>query len=105
MQALLLELVKNNPPRAGKELLEKFDKETIKKVRDFHKSMWGYYKPTPLVELKELASWLGVKRILVKDESRRFGLKAERISPIISDKPHGGVWQASVIPRTPRGDV
>lgn len=76
MQALLLELVKNNPPRAGKELLEKFDKDTIKKVRDFHKSMWGYYKPTPLVELKELASWLGVKRILVKDESRRFGLKA-----------------------------
>ena len=76
MQVLQLELAKNNPAHEGQEVLKNFDKTAVKKVRDFHKSMWGYYKPTPLVELKELAAWLGVKRIFVKDESKRFGLKS-----------------------------
>ena len=76
MQVLQLELAKNNPAHEEQEVLKNFDKTAVKKVRDFHKSMWGYYKPTPLVELKELAAWLGVKRIFVKDESKRFGLKS-----------------------------
>ena len=76
MQVLQLELAKNNPAHEGQEVLKNFDKTAVKKVRDFHKSMWGYYKPTPLVELKELAAWLGVKSIFVKDESKRFGLKS-----------------------------
>ena len=76
MQVLQLELAKNNPAHGEREVLKNFDKTAVKKVRDFHKSMWGYYKPTPLVELKELAAWLGVKRIFVKDESKRFGLKS-----------------------------
>ena len=76
MAALLLELAKNNPTREDKECLQSFNKTAVKKVRAFHKSMWGYYAATPLVELKELAAWLGVKNIYVKDESKRFGLKA-----------------------------
>lgn len=76
MQVLQLELAKNDPVHGEQEVLKNFDKTAVKKVRDFHKSMWGYYKPTPLVELKELAAWLGVKRIFVKDESKRFGLKS-----------------------------
>ena len=76
MQVLQLELAKNNPAHEGQEVLKNFDKTAVKKVRDFHKSMWGYYKPTPLVELKELAAWLGVRRIFVKDESKRFCLKS-----------------------------
>lgn len=34
------------------------------------------YAPTPLIELKALARYCGVKSILVKDESQRFGLNA-----------------------------
>lgn len=41
----------------------------------FHKSL-NNYKPTPLVELKELAKQLGVGQIFIKDESHRFGLNA-----------------------------
>lgn len=76
MQVLQLELAKNNPVHGEQDFLKNFDKAAVKKVRDFHKSMWGYYKPTPLIELKELAAWFGVKRIFVKDESKRFGLKS-----------------------------
>lgn len=41
----------------------------------FHRSLPGY-APTPLVSLPGLAARLGVKEILVKDEARRFGIKA-----------------------------
>ena len=44
-------------------------------MRDFHKSLDGY-APTPLRKLPKLAARLGVKEILVKDESYRFGIKA-----------------------------
>lgn len=41
----------------------------------FHRTL-KEYAPTPLVSLSNLASALGVKDFLVKDESRRFGLNA-----------------------------
>lgn len=41
----------------------------------FHSGIPGY-APTPLVSLPQLASHLGVNRIYVKDESKRFGLNA-----------------------------
>ncbi len=44
-------------------------------VSDFHRSLPGY-APTPLVTLPGLAARLGLGSLLVKDESRRFGLKA-----------------------------
>ena len=44
-------------------------------VTELHRSIPGY-QPTPLVELSSLARALSLGRILVKDESRRFGLKA-----------------------------
>jgi diaminopropionate ammonia-lyase len=43
--------------------------------RAFHRSLPGYAM-TPLVELPELASVLGVSRLVVKDESSRLGLPA-----------------------------
>ena len=76
MPALTLELVKNNPGKENTDCLKPFALEVVKKVMNFHKSMWGYYHETPLVELKELAKWFGVKSIYVKDESKRFDLKA-----------------------------
>lgn len=42
---------------------------------EFHKTLDGY-QPTPLRSLPKLAKRLGVKEILVKDESQRFGIKA-----------------------------
>ncbi len=42
---------------------------------DFHRSLPGY-EPTPLRELPDLAFRLGLGAVLVKDESRRFGIKA-----------------------------
>lgn len=45
---------------------------------DFHRALPGY-APTPLVSVPELAAELGVGRVLVKDESARFGLPAFKI--------------------------
>ncbi len=42
---------------------------------EFHKSITGYF-PTPLISLSSLSKSLKVKNIYVKDESKRFGLKA-----------------------------
>lgn len=49
--------------------------EEVQGVRKFHASIEGY-EPTPLVSLECLAEKLGVSRIYVKDESKRFGLNA-----------------------------
>ena len=42
---------------------------------DFHRSLPGY-EPTPLRELPDLAFRLGLGGLFVKDESKRFGIKA-----------------------------
>ena len=52
-----------------------FNEESAKKVRAFHQS-FPDYAPTPLRELSQLASRLGLKDFYVKDESFRFGLNA-----------------------------
>lgn len=44
----------------------------------FHRSLPGY-RPTPLADMPELATALGVTRVLVKDESERLGLPAFKI--------------------------
>jgi diaminopropionate ammonia-lyase len=44
----------------------------------FHRSLPGY-APTPLVSVPEIAAELGVGRVLVKDESSRFGLPAFKV--------------------------
>ncbi|WP_068088040.1 diaminopropionate ammonia-lyase [Polycladidibacter stylochi] len=55
-----------------------FSVEVAKKTRGFHNQIDGY-QPTPLVSLPALANKLGVKAILVKDESFRFGLNAFKV--------------------------
>lgn len=52
-----------------------FDENEIHEVYKFHKSLPGY-KQTPLVNLENLAKYCGVKKIWIKDESKRFGLNA-----------------------------
>ncbi len=52
--------------------------ESANHVGAFHSSLPNY-TPTPLVKLSRLANRLGVKEILVKDESHRFDLNAFKV--------------------------
>lgn len=47
-------------------------------TREFHRDLPGY-EPTPLVDLPSLGAELGVRRVLVKDESMRLGLPAFKV--------------------------
>ena len=61
-----------------KEKLIGFDAQSMHDVYEFHKSLPNY-KPTPLVDLKNLATHYGVKKVWLKDESKRFGLNAFKV--------------------------
>ena len=50
----------------------------VQQVRSFHQTIPGY-APTPLVSLDDTAKALGVGKIWVKDESKRFGLNAFKV--------------------------
>ena len=52
--------------------------DAVQTVGRFHETLPGY-RPTPLVALGQLARRLGLGGIWLKDESRRFGLKAFKI--------------------------
>lgn len=69
----MLKITKNNF-YAGKNS-PLFSTDLISQIRAFHHQI-DDYQPTPLVSLPLLAKRLGIKSILVKDESHRFGLKA-----------------------------
>ncbi|UJF17957.1 diaminopropionate ammonia-lyase [Vibrio sp. SS-MA-C1-2] len=55
-----------------------FNNKLAKKARSFHQQIEAY-QATPLVSLPNLAKQLGVKEILIKDESHRFGLNAFKV--------------------------
>ena len=77
----LLKWVHNSKSRDinyKKEKLVGFEEKEMKEVYDFHKSLPGY-KATPLVELDNLAKYYGVKKVWLKDESKRFGLNAFKV--------------------------
>ncbi len=57
---------------------EHFTHAELSKALNFHRSMPGY-APTPLASLPKLSSRLGIKSLCVKDESKRFGLKAFKV--------------------------
>lgn len=52
-----------------------FSRLEAQKALAFHRQIPGY-APTPLYSLEALAALVGVRKILVKDESQRFGLNA-----------------------------
>ena len=58
--------------------MKQFGYENAKKVIAFHRS-FPKYKITPLASESNLAASLGLKDILVKDESYRFGLNAFKV--------------------------
>lgn len=61
----------NNPTTE----LNLFAADTADNVSRFHQSLPGY-KPTPAVDLVNMSKHLGIKQLIVKDESQRFNLNA-----------------------------
>jgi len=62
----------NNPKRTAVKLSKKFtDIYKSDEMRRFHRRL-RCYAPTPLISLPKLARSLGVKELLVKDESKRY---------------------------------
>lgn len=77
----LLKWVHNKKSRDAeykKSELVGFDDKSMHDVYEFHKSLPNY-QPTPLVDLKNLAAHYGVKKVWLKDESKRFGLNAFKV--------------------------
>ncbi len=76
----LVKMVTPAPVAEGvRPQLEGFlDLETARRVRAFHAS-FPEYEPTPLVDLKDIASELGLSGLYLKDESYRFGLNAFKV--------------------------
>ncbi len=61
--------------RGGDEFTAPFGAAAVAAAQAYHRSLPSY-EPTPLVPLPGLAAELGIGSLHVKDESRRFGLKA-----------------------------
>jgi len=60
------------------DLLSHFTLEQVRKVGQFQ-STYEKFEKTPLHYLESLASFIGVEKILIKDESSRFGLNAFKV--------------------------
>lgn len=58
--------------------VKNMSKEEMIKAGNFHKS-FPQYNVTPLTKLSNLADYLGLKSVYVKDESYRFGLNAFKV--------------------------
>ena len=68
----------NQMPKTADTNLPIMGLEEIKKARTFHESFPQYSK-TPLTKLDQMAAYLGVKEVYIKDESYRFGLNAFKV--------------------------
>ncbi len=55
-----------------------FTTKAAENIRRYHRG-FAHYHPTPLVSLNELSTFLGIKRLFVKDESCRFDLNAFKV--------------------------
>lgn len=68
----------NNIAKSDDRQVENMSVAEMEKAGNFHKS-FPQYDVTPLTPLSNLASYLGLKRLYVKDESYRFGLNAFKV--------------------------
>ncbi len=71
----MINIIKNERSGERIPLLHNFDKISAEKVFSVHRLIPGY-EVTPLVSLDNMAKKLGAGKILLKDESYRFGLNA-----------------------------
>lgn len=70
--------IKNAMPHTDDKHLKLMDLQEVETARNFIKTIPGY-EPTPLAELKNMAKYLGLNNVFVKDESYRFGLNAFKV--------------------------
>ncbi len=74
----MIKLVTNKSIGKNKYNVQDYGVAKAGEVRAYHAS-YPEYSPTPLVNLQNLAQELGVQKIFVKDESKRFGLNAFKV--------------------------
>ncbi|MBR6636008.1 MAG: diaminopropionate ammonia-lyase [Phascolarctobacterium sp.] len=74
----MIKAVSNKSNRQDKYPVGEYGVAKAKEVCAYHQS-YPEYSMTPLVKLDNLASALGVSKIMVKDESKRFGLNAFKV--------------------------
>ncbi len=70
--------IKNDLPKTEDKELAVMALSEVEHARNFHKS-FPQYEVTPLRKLHNLAEYLGLKELFVKDESYRFGLNAFKV--------------------------
>ncbi|MDW7671868.1 MAG: diaminopropionate ammonia-lyase [Bacillota bacterium] len=70
--------IKNQMPKSDDKHLSILALDEVKKAKSFHES-FPQYCETPLAHLENLAAYLGISDIFVKDESYRFGLNAFKV--------------------------
>ncbi len=68
----------NTLPKTDDKNLSVMALEEVQKARTFHKTIPGYDR-TPLAHLENMAKYLGLKDVCIKDESYRFGLNAFKV--------------------------
>ena len=68
----------NTMPKTKDEFLPIMSQSEVEKARTFHMS-FPQYCETPLVKLDQMASYLRLNQLFVKDESYRFGLNAFKV--------------------------
>ena len=68
----------NTMPKTDDLQVSNMSEEEMAKAHAFHQS-FPQYSVTPLTRLSNLAEYLGLKRLYVKDESYRFGLNAFKV--------------------------
>lgn len=68
----------NEMPKSDDKNLSVMALSEVAKARKFHESFPQYSK-TPLAKLDNMAHYLGLKEVYVKDESYRFGLNAFKV--------------------------
>lgn len=73
-----IEWVVNTMPKTDDKNLPVMALDEIKKARTFHES-FPQYSRTPLAKLDNMAKYLGLGEVYVKDESYRFGLNAFKV--------------------------
>lgn len=68
----------NHIAKSDDQQVQNMSMDEMAKANSFHKS-FPQYEVTPLTRLSNLAKYLGLKRLYVKDESYRFGLNAFKV--------------------------
>jgi len=75
---IVYHLNKNRSQSASSKAMNIVSLDVQRSVINFHQSLPGYH-PTPLAELTQLAKYLGISDLWVKNEASRFDLKAFKV--------------------------